>query len=154
MNWGAYFSLFSLSTIKFLFAPFAGPYAQLSFLETYFSCVAGALISASIFYFASEYFIERAQKKRLANYRNALQKGQIPKVKKNFTRANKFIVHIKKRFGIYGISLYAPLFLSVPIGSIITAKFYGRDKRTFPLIVFGMFLNGAITTSLAYFVFS
>ena len=66
---------------------------------------------------------------------------------------NKFIVRIKRRFGIFGISMYAPLILSVPIGSIITAKFYGKDKRTFPLIVVGIIINGALTTGLAYLIF-
>jgi hypothetical protein len=59
-----------------------------------------------------------------------------------------------KRLGIVGISFYAPFFLSVPIGSIISAKFFGKDKRTFPLIVLGIGVNGLITTGLAYFIFN
>ena len=75
------------------------------------------------------------------------------KAKKKFTRFNKFIVKLKRRFGIYGIAFYAPLFLSVPLGSIVTAKFYGKEKRTFPLILIGICMNGAITTGLAYIIF-
>ena len=56
--------------------------------------------------------------------------------------------------GIVGISFWVPFLLSVPIGSIITAKFYGDDRRTYPLIVVGMFLNGVLTTGLAFLLFS
>ena len=60
------------------------------------------------------------------------------------------VVKLKRSVGIYGITFLAPLFLSVPIGSIISAKFYGKKKITFLLIVIGMFTNGLLTTGLAY----
>ncbi|MES2557668.1 MAG: hypothetical protein V4604_16040 [Bacteroidota bacterium] len=153
MNWGLYLGLFGLSMIKFLFAPFGGPKLGLSYWETYLSCVSGAICCAIIFYFSAEFFMIRAHKKRKRLYAEALEQGVEPKYKKKFTRMNKFIVKIKRRFGIYGISMYAPLILSVPIGSIISAKFYGKDKRTFPLILAGIILNGALTTGLAYLIF-
>ncbi len=82
--------------------------------------------------------------------KEAEQKGiQIPH-KKVFTRGNKLVVRMKRSLGIVGISMFAPLFLSVPIGSIISAKFYGKDKRTFWFIGLGMFVNGAITTGITY----
>lgn len=137
--------------IKFLFTPFGGPAARLTFFETYFSCVAGALLSATIFYFASEFFMMRAHKKRILIREEAIRNGIELPYKKKFTKMNKFIVRMKIRFGIFGIAMYAPLFLSVPIGSIVTAKFYGKEKKTFPIIVLGLFVNGLITTGLAYF---
>lgn len=150
MQWQFYLTLFGLSTIKFMFAPFAGPKMKLNFVETYLSCVAGAIVAALIFYFLSEYFMIRARKKRLAALHKSITNGTPLKMKKSFTRFNKLIVKLKRRFGIYGVAFYAPLFLSVPLGSIVTAKFYGKDKRTFPLIILGIFVNGAITTGLAY----
>ena len=66
---------------------------------------------------------------------------------------NKLIVKIKRTLGIYGVCLFAPLFFSIPGGTIISAKFYGKDKRTFLLILFGIVVNGAITTSLAFGAF-
>lgn len=150
MKWGVYAAFFGFSTIKFLFTPFGGAKAGLTFIETYIVCVSGAVFSAAIFYFSSEYFMRRVRAKALLlRERAALNNIEI-KRKPIFTRTNKFIVNIKRRFGIVGVSMYAPLFLSVPIGSIITAKFYGKDKRTFPLIVFGMLVNGAITTGITF----
>lgn len=150
MKWGIYAGFFGLSMIKFLFTPFGGVQAGLSFIETYLACVAGAIASAAIFYYSSEFFMKRAYEKRKEMIRRSVENGIPLKFKKRFTRTNKLVVSMKRRLGIVGISMYAPLLLSVPIGSIITAKFYGKDRRTFPLIVFGMIVNGAITTGITY----
>ena len=150
MRWGIYAGFFGFSMIKFLFTPFGGVAAKLSFLETYVCCVSGAIVSAAIFYYSSEFFMKRAHLKRKRLQQEALEQGIPLKEKRKFTRMNKLVVRIKRRFGIVGVSMYAPLFLSVPIGSIITAKFYGKDRRTFPLILFGMFVNGGITTGIHY----
>lgn len=150
MHWHLYFSLFGLSMIKFLFAPFSGPIMKLNFLETYLSCISGAIAAAFIFYFSSEFFMIRAHKKRKALLHASITSGIPLKYKPKFTRFNKLIIRLKRRFGIYGIAFYAPLFLSVPIGSIVTAKFYGKEKRTFPLVLLGICMNGAITTGIAY----
>lgn len=150
MNWEVYGFFFLFSMVKFLVTPFGGILADLTFIETYLSCVSGAIVSAAVFYYSSEYFLMRARKKRHQRYEECIAKGLEWKEKKKFTRTNKLIVRIKHRLGIVGTSMYVPLFLSVPIGSIITAKFYGKDKRTFPLIVLGMLVNGAITTGIHY----
>ena len=138
--------------IKFMFAPFAGPLRELSFLETYLSCVAGALFCAVIFYFSAEFFLIRTHERRKKKRLQALEKGIPYKEKKKFTRTNKLIVKVKSRFGVRVMAFFAPLFLSVPLGSIITAKFYGKEKRTFPIVLTGIFINGLITTSIAYLI--
>ena len=132
MLWGKYIGFFGFSMIKFLFTPFGGPKAGLTFIETYAVCVAGALLSAAIFYFSSEFFLIRAHKKRKEMVRKSIETGIPLKQKKKFTKTNKLIVRIKHKLGIIGVAFYAPLFLSIPIGTIITAKFYGKEKRTFP----------------------
>jgi hypothetical protein len=150
MKWGALSGLFLLSTIKFMFTPVGGPIADLTFFETYFSCVAGGCFGAAVFYFSGNYFINRAEAKYEALKAKHLATGTPFQAKKKFTKMNRFVIRIKTRLGIIGTSFWVPFLLSVPIGSIITAKFYGHDKRTFPLIVLGMFINGLITTGLVY----
>jgi len=151
MDIGKYSIFFLLSMVKFLFTPFGGPAAKLTFFETYLVCVTGAIFSATIFYFMSEYFMIKAHKNRMLKQAEAKAQGIILPFKRKFTFMNKFIVRMKMKIGIFGVAMYAPLFLSVPIGSIITAKFYGKEKKTYPIIIFGMFVNGLITSSLAYF---
>ena len=125
-----------------MFAPLGGPGLGLSFFQTYFTCVSGGIVGASFFYFSGGYFIQRAEKKRLTI-----------KKKKTFSRINKLIVKTKKSIGIVGISFWAPFFLSIPVGSIIVAKFYGQNKKAYLLIVIGMFINALITTGLAYLIY-
>ena len=138
-----------------MFAPFvfSAPKLKLSYIEVYLTCSAGAIFSAAIFYFSAEYFLKRARNKRHANSEKAKAEGKVLIPKKNFTRTNKFIVKIKKSVGIIGTSFWIPFFLSIPLGSIITAKFYGKQKKTFPLIVLGIFINAFITTTLSYTIY-
>ncbi len=150
MNIGIYTSLFFLSTVKFMFAPMSGPALGLTFFETYLSCVGGAIFSAAIFYFSANYFMRRAREKYLRKVQRSIENGTPLKQKRNFTRVNKLVVRIKRSMGLIGISFWAPLFLSIPGGSIVTAKFYGKKSITFPLIVAGIFFNGAVITGITY----
>ncbi len=65
MNWPGITSIFLLSTVKFLFAPFGGVPLGLHFYETYFAAVFGGTLSAAFFYFSSGrlmlYFKKRAE---------------------------------------------------------------------------------------------
>ncbi len=150
MVWAKITSLFFLATFKFLFAPYVGMKMDLNYVETFFICISGATLSSAVFYFSSEYFMKRARIKRREKRENALRMGMEFKEPKKFTRVNKAIIWLKRKLGIYGICFYVPLFLSIPIGSIIVAKFYGRLKKTFPLILLGICLNGFILTALSY----
>lgn len=89
MKWGIYFGFFGLSMIKFLFAPFGAPHAGLNFIETYLSCISGAIFCAIIFYFSAEFFMIRAHKKRKLLIQQAKEKGIELKRKKAFTKTNK-----------------------------------------------------------------
>lgn len=53
-----------------------------------------------------------------------------PKV---FTKSNRRIIRIKKRFGIWGIALVTPLGLSMPVGTFIAERFY-KDKKKVILV--------------------
>ena len=146
MNWEGITSVMILSTFKFMFAPFAGPPFNLSFFETYLSCVIGGTTSAAIFFLFSKviiYKLNRFKHNRL-KFKNK---------KKVFTKTNKFIVKIKMKSGILGICFWAPFFLSVPLGSAIVAKFYGKKRGSFFLVFIGMNINAFIMTSIVYLIF-
>ena len=153
MVWGSLISLFLLSTVKFMFTPFGGPALGLSFFQTYFICVSGGIFGSSFFYFLSGYFLKHAKKKKHYKMKYNKEEGQFLKKKKTFSKMNKLIIKIKTSIGIIGICFWAPFLLSIPIGSIISAKFYGHKKQTFLLIIVGMFINAFITTSLAYLIY-
>ncbi|WP_027418246.1 hypothetical protein [Crocinitomix catalasitica] len=133
---------FILGTFKFLFSHWSihvaalGNDIELTFFQLFIPTTAGALITMIIFYFSSEALMKRAAIKRNIAYHNALAAGLPYVEKKKFTYLNKKIVKIKNGIGIYGITFLAPLFLSIPIGSVICAKFYRHKKKTFPLMLF------------------
>lgn len=147
---GHYLVLIGLGTFKFMFAPLYGIANHLSFLESYFFTVIGGIISAFVFYWPAEYFMARAARKTIEKREIAIKNGEKIIQKKIFTRRNKAVVKVKTTLGIWGISLFVPLFLSVPAGSIITAKFYGKDRRTFYIVLLGLGINGLFFTSLFY----
>src|SRR5690554_3736098 len=126
-----YISFTLFSTWKFMFAPIAGPAAGLTFLETFIACSIGGYISATIFYFASNYFMQLSVKRQASRVRKAERKGKTIPVKKKFTKMNRWIIYLKGKVGIYFTCWAFPLFLSIPLGSIIVAKFYKHKRKTF-----------------------
>lgn len=156
MNWGIIASGFGLGTFKFMFAQWMlfGVNHPVNFqivTEIFISVLAGAWATMATCYFFSGYLMKRAKAKRLKVYREAVAKGIPLKRKKNFTRINKLVVWIKRTLGIYGITLLAPLFLSIPIGAIVCAKFYGDKKVTFPLM---LLFTGLYSFSMALIMYA
>lgn len=146
---------FGFGTVKYLFSQW-GALAfiktagniDLTFFNVFVPTYTGAVVSMAIFYFSSDFLMERAAKKRRRLYYEALDSGIPLKEKKKFTKTNKFLVRIKSTLGVYAFTFLVPLFLSIPIGSILCAKFYGHKKQTYPLMVLNMSIYGAIMTSI------
>ncbi len=128
-QFGIYGLAFILGTLKFLFAASLVSTSSLSPFEIALATGLGALTSFNIFYWSAGYFMNRAKEKK----RIAVQNGT-DKPKKTFSKLNKFMVKTKmSKSGFWLICMFAPLFLSIPIGSIVVAKFYNDQKITYPL---------------------
>lgn len=141
--WG-YVVFFLISTVKFITAPpFAYGVPGNTLFFNWLILILGGLFGVTVFYYSAEYFMHRAKRK-------AKEKGI---VKKKFTRMNKLSVRIKKSLGIYGLALLTASFLSIPIGSIITAKFYGDRKETIFILYGAIVVTGSIATYITYLIF-
>lgn len=147
-----YISLAFFSTWKFMFAPLTGAAAGLSFWETFIICTLGGFVSASIFYFGSNYFMQLSVKRNVRRILKAQQKGKIISPKKKFTKLNRRIISFKQTIGTYFLCWALPLFLSIPIGTIIVAKFYKHYRKTFPLIIMFLILDCFLITSGIFFI--
>lgn len=158
MNWGIYVSGFFIGMVKFLFSHWtvfgigvsAG--VNLSFFEIFLPTYVGAVLSMAIFFFGSDYFMDRAAKKLELKRAKAKADGIVLEEKKKFTKLNRFMVRTKNRFGIYAFTLIAPLLFSIPVGSVVCAKFYGAEKKTFPLMTLFAGIYGLIMTFIIVFV--
>ncbi|MBK7684343.1 MAG: hypothetical protein IPJ26_18620 [Bacteroidetes bacterium] len=49
--------------------------------------------------------------------------------RKVFTKKNRRIVQIWKKYGLMGIAIVTPIFLSIPIGTIIANSLEARKKK-------------------------
>ena len=130
-----------------------GPGFQMAFHHTWMASVLGAATASAIFYFGSEVVLRISQRKRAKKRAAAIAVGKEPINYYKVTRTKKIIVQIKRRFGFYGITLFAPLLFSVPIGSFVAAKFYGKQSTTFLFVLIGLALNGLLLTAIAYAIY-
>jgi membrane protein YqaA with SNARE-associated domain len=153
MAWGSLLTVFFTATVKFMFAPFAGNGMGLPFWETFLAAFAGGTFGSAVFYFFSESVMKISHNQKVKKHEELERKGIAIPVKKKFSKTNKFIIRIKHKLGMYGICFWAPFLLSVPIGSIVVAKFYGKLHKTFPLVILGMAINSLVMTSIAYLLF-
>ncbi len=141
MHYGLFVTGFLFGTFKFLFAHWLthGAAHQMKyephFYEIFVSVQSGCIVSMTLFYFSSSGLMKLAADGRRKKREQALRTGKPVKIKRKFTRFNKGIVWVKRKIGIYGVTLLAPLFLSIPIGSVVCAKFYGDKLYTFPLML-------------------
>ncbi|MEY4286948.1 MAG: hypothetical protein RL511_1034 [Bacteroidota bacterium] len=150
MNWVGFWSIYFFAMIKFLVSAIPGPGFHLTLFETWLASVSGATTASAIFYFGSEVVIRFSHKQRVKKREAALAAGKEPINYYKITRTKKTIVRIKRRFGFYGITLFAPLLFSVPIGTFVAAKFYGKQSTTFLFVVIGLAMNGFLLTSIVY----
>jgi hypothetical protein len=130
-----------LSTVKFLFVPFLSIHVHnFNYITAVLINVSGGIIGISVFFKTSTYFIERAIKKR----HEALAKG-VAKPKRIFTRVNRFLVQVKNTMGMYGLAFIILPFLSIPISSIVSAKYFHLKKKK---MLFLLYLSSIIWSFL------
>ena len=147
-NYSLYLLIVFLGTFKFMFAAVPGVLAGLPILRVYSAVMFGALISFNSFYFLANYFINRKLQVKLRKI-----KAGTYKPKKNFTKINKSLVRLKTTsLGFWIICIVTPLVLSVPLGSIIVAKFYRHRKISYWITTSSLLIFGAIFTYLTLLI--
>jgi hypothetical protein len=152
MAWRNYFIIFGLAQVKFLFAASIA-YAtmdDLSFLEIFIPTVLGALFCFNLVFLLSNRIMQYAHKKRVK--KNAISDR---KPKKIFSKKNKLIIKLKRsNKGFFFICLLAPLFLSIPIGTIIVAKFYGDRPSAYYFVSILLIFTSFLLTFINDFIFN
>jgi len=135
--------LMFFAALKFLvFAP-AIAFTHSFWIGFMENCIAG-MVGVSVFYRLSDYFMNRAQEKRQKKIENGTAKP-----KKKFTRFNKFLVWIKQKLGMAGLAAITPTLISIPLGSIVMAKFYKDSKWAYASLLISVFLWALLIGGLA-----
>jgi len=137
--------LFIWTALKFMmFSPVVA--LKFSFWTGFFFNVGAGFTGVSFFFFLSDYFMERAHKKRVRRLNDGSAKP-----KKIFTRLNKFLVHGKRKLGLFGQAILTPMLISIPVGSIITAKFFTHNKWAYPALLLAVIFWALVVGGLASF---
>ncbi len=142
-----------LSSVKFVAGPAFVYYDQryeFSFFETIFYCVLGGMLGVFFFTYFSRKIISLwqrfNQKVKLAFSKSNTFSNPVADVnqdleihyeyiekkdvtKKVFTKRNRSIVKIWKKYGLYGIAFLTPVILSIPIGTIIANSLVDNRKK-------------------------
>ncbi|MFZ4546658.1 MAG: hypothetical protein ACOYN4_04455 [Bacteroidales bacterium] len=150
--------VFAVSSIKFLIAPALGFSMGLNFIQTLLSTTAGGISGVFIFFFLSrwflllysKYFSFYAHQVRVKFYRS-LNK-EIPKLipAKRFTKRNRLIIKVVRKYGLVGIVALTPIFLSIPVGTFLATRYYSANRFLLvylcgSVLFWSLFMSSAIS---------
>lgn len=153
MEWIALSTVFFSAMIKFMFSPLLGPLLGLTYFETFVSNALGALVAMLFSFFAADFVSKIKRKRKLKKIQKMREiHGENFQAKKIFTNKNKRIIRFKNKVGMIPFCMWAPLFLSIPIGTIITTKFYGKRRKALFYMIVGLLLNNTIIVSITYLI--
>ena len=72
------------------------------------------------------------------------------KKKKVFTKRNRLLIRVKSSWGLIGLALISPSVISIPLGSLLAARYFRNDPRTLPVffaaVVFWSFTLTTLTS--------
>jgi len=112
-----YLSVYLLSMFKFIAGPTLGTIYGFSFLEKSILTVLGMMTSVVI--------VSLIGKK----IRTWMQKKYKKKTRKRFTKRNRRIVFLWRRYGEFGLSFVTPLIFSPVIGTLLVMILGGKRKK-------------------------
>jgi uncharacterized membrane protein len=135
--------VFLISTVKFVFG--GVPVALglgFSFFETVVVTTLGGFTGVIIFVTLSDSIIKRVKSRKLKKEQEAIKTAR----KKIFSRKNRFIIHVKHRFGLFGIAALTPLLFSIPVGCFLATRYF-KDKQRILIYMFTSILFWSISAS-------
>ena len=130
-------TLILVSGVKILFTPIGMIAGGYSFWTTIIITSTGGVLGVVVFFFLGKAIIK-------------LLKSKKPKNK--FTKQNRWIVRTKNRFGLIGIAATMGI-VSVPLATILVAKYFGHEKKALPVLVFTAISWSFAVTTISYLVY-
>ena len=145
MNWIAILYVFLLAHVKFLVTATIAlaTFPELSLQEIFVASCLGALSCFNIFYFIS-YKIYFGKKNKKPSKKKI----------KNFKKRNRILINMKQsNIGFVLVCTLAPIFLSIPIGTVVVVKFFGKHKITYWYVSSLLFIMSFILAYLNESIF-
>jgi len=149
-----------VSAVKFLFAPFISIGYGFNYFQTVLITAVGGILGILFFYFLSRWIIRQYYLyspivysyftgDKIEKSKKILQKENL--LKKKFTRKNKLIINIRKKYGYIGIILLTPVLLSIPIGAFLAQKYYSKKNNTLIYLSISIVLWSFFISSVFFF---
>ena len=126
-------TVMTAGVLKFFFSAIVSYRLGNTYLETVLLTGTGGCLGTLAFYFGGSRVLEWFRLRHVRKRALAIARGKAPK--RVFTRTNRLIVRIKRGYGVKGLALLSPPILSIPITSILAAKYFRHDRRTLPLLL-------------------
>ena len=73
-----------------------------------------------------------------------------PKRKILFSRRTRFIVKMKRSYGLWGIVITTPVLLSIPVGAFIASRYYAKNRKVILYMLISIVGWGAIFSSVLF----
>jgi hypothetical protein len=144
-----------ISSVKFLFAPFEAERQGMAFGEAFLITTAGGVIGILVFYFAGA-LIAAWWGHIVARVKSFFTRRPISDFegenKRIFTRGNKRIIKIKKKFGLAGIAFVTPCLISIPIGTLVAVTFYRKRKPVLLYLMISLVLWSLLLNYIAQLI--
>lgn len=133
-------TVIAVGALKMMVAAGFGVGFGFTFLKTFLFTSLGGCIGVLVFYKLSGWLMERSRLKWVRKRTEALLQGGA-RLKPVFTRRNRWLVRLKHVSGYLGVALLTPLVLTIPLGSILAARFFHHDRRTVPALLLSVVLQ-------------
>jgi hypothetical protein len=117
------------SMVKFTLSPLLSLSLGYSTGQTLLITGIGGCLGVSVFFLSSGWIFGWLEDRRAAAGAGGRRNNR-----RSFTRANKIIVKVKRRQGLNGLAAITPIIISIPIGTMIAAKYFRHDRRTLPVL--------------------
>jgi len=130
----------------------------LNFIQTWLSTTAGGIVGVVVFFYFSKwilalyskyffYYFHLVKVKIYTSLNVAVPKF-IPA--RRFTKRNRMIIKIVKKFGMAGIVILTPVFLSIPLGTFIATRYYSTNRFLLvylsgSVLFWSLFMSSAIS---------
>ena len=135
-----YIHVILLASVKYFFTL---PYAMiigLDYKQTVIAVLIGGIGGILFFYYLSKplirgidilwpKFCRMSPPVFRIKYEEYCKRKLSDRTSKIFTKRNRFIARIKKTYGLWGIIITTPLFLTIPVGAFLANKYYSKRKH-------------------------
>ena len=140
--WYEIISVFLISGIKFFAAPLLAKTFGYTYFETILVTTLGGFVGVFVFYNLGS---------RIVRFFPSFFKP-INAKRKIFTKKNKFYVKLIRNYGLFGIAIFSPILISIPVGSFLAARFFENQKTMALAIMCAAVLIWSVSISTFLFL--